>query len=266
MAKKTKETAATPAPEKPQVDEKVEKLKVKKPKTKKFEKPSDGVTKVNLKELAKKAEDVVKVDTTKTVEEIKVPEEPQEEQKEVKTKEVENQDTPVLEEVTEQTKIEKPTPVKKPDVVLLHKLRSIPASNTVNSILFELVATVNKPVSPDLIPLNTIWFLFVSVALVYIVSELVPAVDTSGNNVCSFNFLAAFVLELATSKKSVAATLVFERVLSDVISAILLYYFKSIILNLILRLLHHMMIDLLNLIDLRYSQMKLLLELCHFLL
>jgi len=112
MAKKTKETVATPAPEKPKVDEKVEKLKVKKPKMKKFEKPSDGVTKVDLKELAKKAEDIVKVDTTKTVEEIKVPEEPQEEQKEVKTKEVENQDTPVLEEVTEQTKVEKPTPAK----------------------------------------------------------------------------------------------------------------------------------------------------------
>ena len=43
-----------------------------------------------------------------------------------------------------------------PDVALLQRLRSIPASNTVNTILSEVVATVNNPVSPDFIPLNTI--------------------------------------------------------------------------------------------------------------
>ena len=46
--------------------------------------------------------------------------------------------------------------VKKPAALLSQRLKSIPASNTVNSIFPELVPTVNKPVSPDLIPLNTI--------------------------------------------------------------------------------------------------------------
>jgi hypothetical protein len=101
MAEKTKKEVAEVATEKPKVDESVEKLKIKKPKMKKFEEPSDGVVKVDLKELAKKAEDIVKVDTTKPVEEIKTSEQ---------TQEVETNETPVLEEITEQT--EKPTPVK----------------------------------------------------------------------------------------------------------------------------------------------------------
>jgi hypothetical protein len=101
MAEKTKKEVAEVATEKPKVDESVEKLKIKKPKMKKFEEPSDGVVKVDLKELAKKAEDIVKVDTTKPVEEIKTSEQ---------TQEVETNETPVLEEITEQT--EEPTPVK----------------------------------------------------------------------------------------------------------------------------------------------------------
>jgi len=101
MAEKTKKEVAEVATEKPKVDESVEKLKIKKPKMKKFQEPSDGVVKVDLKELAKKAEDIVKVDTTNPVEEIKTPEQ---------TQDVETSETPVLEEVKEQT--EEPTPVK----------------------------------------------------------------------------------------------------------------------------------------------------------
>ena len=62
----------------------------------------------------------------------------------------------------------------------------------------------------------------------YIVSELVPAVDTVGYKLVSWNFLAAFVLELATNKKSVANAFVFESVDNDVISAIVfLFYYSS---------------------------------------
>ena len=43
-----------------------------------------------------------------------------------------------------------------PEVALLHKLRSIPASNTVSTRLLEVVSTVNNPVSPLFIPLNAI--------------------------------------------------------------------------------------------------------------
>ena len=85
MAKKKKEE--------PKVDETVEKLKVKKPKMKKLQESQDSVVKLDLKELAKKAEEVTKVDLKTPVEEIKVPEE------KVETTE----ETPVLQEVTDET-------------------------------------------------------------------------------------------------------------------------------------------------------------------
>ena len=81
--------------EEPKLDEKVEKLKVNKPKLKKFQEPEDNVVKVDLKELAKKAEDIVKIDVSKSVEEIKVPEE--------KPTELADQETPVIEEITNET-------------------------------------------------------------------------------------------------------------------------------------------------------------------
>jgi len=81
--------------EEPKVDETVEKLKVKKPQIKKFQEPEDNTVKVDLKELAAKAEEIIKVDLSKPVEEIKVPEE--------KLTESVDQETPVIEEVTNET-------------------------------------------------------------------------------------------------------------------------------------------------------------------
>jgi len=62
MAKKAKAQK-----EEPSVDNTVEKLKIKKkPSMKKMKTDTDGITKVDLKELAAKAEEVTKVDLTKT--------------------------------------------------------------------------------------------------------------------------------------------------------------------------------------------------------
>ena len=98
MAKKKKEE--------PKVDETVEKLKVKKPKMKKFQESQDSVVKLDLKELAKKAEEVTKVDLKTPVEEIKVPEE------KVETTE----ETPVLQEVTDEVKVEEVAEVVEKEV------------------------------------------------------------------------------------------------------------------------------------------------------
>ena len=92
MAKKKKEEVVEETIEQPKVDETVEKLKVKKPKMKKFQEPEDGIIKVDLKELAKKAEEITKVDLETPIEEIKVPEE------KVETTE----ETPVLQEITDE--------------------------------------------------------------------------------------------------------------------------------------------------------------------
>jgi hypothetical protein len=77
--------------EEPKVDEKVEKLKIKKPKKKKFEK-SPEVVKVDLNELKEKAEEIVKVDLSKPVEEIKAPE----------TQEETQEETPIIQEITDE--------------------------------------------------------------------------------------------------------------------------------------------------------------------
>ena len=45
-------------------------------------------------------------------------------------------------------------PDTKPAIVLLHKLKSIPDSRAVKTILLLVVATVKRLASPDLIPLN----------------------------------------------------------------------------------------------------------------
>jgi len=96
----------------PVVDDTVEKLKVKKPKKKKFEKPQEGPIKVDLKELKEKAEEITKVDLKKPTEEIKAPEKPVEEVKEEKTTET-KEEVPVVEEITNEEKVEKkPTPIK----------------------------------------------------------------------------------------------------------------------------------------------------------
>ena len=92
MAKKKKEEVVEETIEQPKVDETVEKLKVKKPKMKKFQEPEDGIIKVDLKELTKKAEEITKVDLETPIEEIKVPEE------KVETTE----ETPVLQEITDE--------------------------------------------------------------------------------------------------------------------------------------------------------------------
>jgi len=81
--------------EEPKVDETVEKLKVKKPQTKKFQEPENNTVKVDLKELAAKAEEITKIDLSKPIEEIKAPEE--------KPTELTDQDTPVIEEITNET-------------------------------------------------------------------------------------------------------------------------------------------------------------------
>jgi len=81
--------------EEPKLDETVEKLKVKKPQTKKFQEPENNTVKVDLKELAAKAEEITKVDLSKPVEEIKAPEE--------KPTELADQETPVIEEITNET-------------------------------------------------------------------------------------------------------------------------------------------------------------------
>lgn len=78
--------------EQPTVDETVGKLKVKKPKTKKFEKTPE-VAKVDLSKLKEKAEEIIKVDLSNPVEEIKTPEE-------IKVPEQPTEETPVIEEVT----------------------------------------------------------------------------------------------------------------------------------------------------------------------
>jgi hypothetical protein len=106
--------------EQPKVDEKVEKLKIKK-KPKKFSNNTDGdVTKVNLEELVKKTEDVIKVDLSKPKEDVKIEEEVIEK---VTNKEPVNEtseetieQTPLLEEITEEQEatkvIEPPKEIK----------------------------------------------------------------------------------------------------------------------------------------------------------
>jgi len=89
--------------EEPKVDETVEKLKVKKPKTKKFQEPKDGIVKLDLKQLAEKAEEITKVDTSKPVEEIKVP--------------GEKEDTPVLQEITDEVKTEEVAQVVEKEII-----------------------------------------------------------------------------------------------------------------------------------------------------
>lgn len=78
--------------EQPTVDETVGKLKVKKPKTKKFEKTPE-VVKVDLNELKEKAEEIIKVDLSNPVEKVETPEE-------IKVPEQPTEETPVIEEVT----------------------------------------------------------------------------------------------------------------------------------------------------------------------
>jgi len=78
--------------EQPTVDETVGKLKVKKPKAKKFEKTPE-VVKVDLNELKEKAEEIIKVDLSNPVEKVEAPEE-------IKVPEQPTEETPVIEEVT----------------------------------------------------------------------------------------------------------------------------------------------------------------------
>ena len=90
--------------EQPIVDDTVEKLKVKKPKKKVFKQQDGGPVKVDLKQLKEKAEEITKVDLKQPAKDVKAPEKPIE-----KTEE----QTPVVEEVTSEKKVEaKPTPVK----------------------------------------------------------------------------------------------------------------------------------------------------------
>jgi hypothetical protein len=94
----------------PKVDEKVEKLKIKK-KPKKFSNSKDGdVTKVNLEELVKKTEDVIKVDLSKPKEDVEVEKEVNEALEETV------EQTPLLEEITEEQEatkvIEPPKEIK----------------------------------------------------------------------------------------------------------------------------------------------------------
>jgi len=88
MAKEQKEQEVV---EQPKEDDKVEKLKVKKPKKKTFEKTPE-IVKVDLNELKEKAEEIVKVDLSKPVEEIKVPE----------TQEETKEETPIVQEITDE--------------------------------------------------------------------------------------------------------------------------------------------------------------------
>jgi hypothetical protein len=78
--------------EQPTVDETVEKLKIKKPKAKKFEKTPE-IAKVDLNELKEKAEEIIKVDLSNPVEKVEAPEE-------IKAPEQPMEETPVIEEVT----------------------------------------------------------------------------------------------------------------------------------------------------------------------
>ena len=95
MAKKQKEEKVEKTVEQPIVDETVEKIKIKKPKVKKFEKTPE-VIKIDLKDLKEKAEKVTKVDTSAPVKETETVEETTETKKEPQAKE----ETPVIEEVT----------------------------------------------------------------------------------------------------------------------------------------------------------------------
>jgi len=103
---KTEEVAEV-ATEKPIVDETVDKLKVKKPKMKKFKQPEDNTFKVDLDKPAKPEEDEVKEEVTEDVvddggvvelvEETSAPQKQEEIQPEAET-----QETPALEEITEE--------------------------------------------------------------------------------------------------------------------------------------------------------------------
>ena len=105
MAKKKKEEAVLETVEQPKVDNTVEKIKVKNPKMKQFQEPENNITKVDLKE---KAEEITKVDLSTPVEEIKVPEE------KVETTE----ETPVLQEITDEiTETEKVAEVVEKEIV-----------------------------------------------------------------------------------------------------------------------------------------------------
>ena len=108
MAKKKEETVVKETPEQPIVDDTVEKIKVKKPKKKKFQEPENNTTKVNIKELREKAEEITKVDTSTPVEEVKIPEEKPVEQTE---------DTPIIEEVTDEEKIEEAAEIIEKEIV-----------------------------------------------------------------------------------------------------------------------------------------------------
>ena len=102
MAEKEEKPAIEQVAEEPKVGETVEKLKVKKPKKKKFQEPEDGIIKLDLTEKQVGTEEPVKVDLSKPVEEIKVPEE-----------EVE---TPVLQEITDETEVEKVAEVVRKEI------------------------------------------------------------------------------------------------------------------------------------------------------
>ena len=115
MAKKQKETAIEEVAEQPKVDDKVEKIQVKKkPSMKKFNIDSDSVTKVDLAKPLKKEEDIISKQKTeetsldktsedsKKIEEKKsVVEEVEEIDTEEKVDDIQDGETPVLEEVTE---------------------------------------------------------------------------------------------------------------------------------------------------------------------
>ena len=92
MEENKNEEVVEKTPEQPTVDETVEKLKVKKPKKKKFEETPE-VVKVDLNELKEKAEEIIKVDLTNPVEKVEAPEE-------IKVPEQSKEETPVIEEVT----------------------------------------------------------------------------------------------------------------------------------------------------------------------
>jgi len=92
MEENKNEEVVEKTPEQPTVDETVEKLKVKKPKKKKFEETPE-VVKVDLNELKEKAEEIIKVDLTNPVEKVEAPEE-------IKVPEQPTEETPVIEEVT----------------------------------------------------------------------------------------------------------------------------------------------------------------------
>jgi len=113
MARKMKEEVVENTTEQPIVDDTVEKIKVKKPKKKTLAQTPE-ITKLDLNELKEKAEEITKVDVSAPVEEIKAPEEKPEEETVSDKKE---EETPVIEEVTEEEQVEEVAEVVEEKIV-----------------------------------------------------------------------------------------------------------------------------------------------------